>query len=276
MKRQILLPTDFSDNAWCAIDYAIKLFKDEPCKFRLLNSIALKVSSMSNLSNRLLRVMKDKAIEDLNALKDEIETASANPNHEFDTVVSTLDLFHAMENEVQNNNIQFIVMGTKGATGAKEFFFGSNTVKVIKKIKNCSLLIIPDEYDYVTPKQIAFPTDFKIPLSKDQLKPLRDILKLHEAKIRILHINEEEELSKEQEQNFKNLKSYLSDLNCSFHWMPEYSTKDHAIKEFIEDLGIDMLTMVSHDKSWIERLANKAVIKKIGFRPFVPFLVLKA
>jgi nucleotide-binding universal stress UspA family protein len=276
MKRQILLPTDFSDNAWSAIDYAIKLFKDEPCTFRLLNSIALKVSSMSNFSNRLLRVMKENAIDDLNALKTEIETASKNPNHEFDAVVSTLDLFHAIENEVQNKDIQFIVMGTKGATGAKELFFGSNTVKVIKKIKNCSLLIIPDEYDYVEPKQIAFPTDFKIPLSKDQLTPLRDILKLHDAKIRILHINEEEELSKEQEQNFKNLKSYLSDLNCSFHWMPEYSTKDHAIKEFIEDLEIDMLTMVSHEKNWIERLANKAVIKKIGFKPFVPFLVLQA
>ena len=36
--KKILLPTDFSDNAWNAIEYALKLFKDEVCTFYLLNT----------------------------------------------------------------------------------------------------------------------------------------------------------------------------------------------------------------------------------------------
>src|SRR5690554_8211379 len=36
--KQILLPTDFSENSWNAISYALQLFKDEVCTFHLLNT----------------------------------------------------------------------------------------------------------------------------------------------------------------------------------------------------------------------------------------------
>jgi len=38
MKRKILLPTDFSKNAWNAMTYAIELYKDEVCEFYILNT----------------------------------------------------------------------------------------------------------------------------------------------------------------------------------------------------------------------------------------------
>ncbi|MDC1379711.1 universal stress protein, partial [Algibacter sp.] len=37
MKRKILLPTDFSKNAWHAITYALELYKKEPVDFYILN-----------------------------------------------------------------------------------------------------------------------------------------------------------------------------------------------------------------------------------------------
>ena len=36
--KKILLPTDFSENALNAIDYALQLFKDETCAFFILNT----------------------------------------------------------------------------------------------------------------------------------------------------------------------------------------------------------------------------------------------
>ena len=38
--KKIILPTDFSDNALNAIDYAMQLFKDEVCAFFILNVYA--------------------------------------------------------------------------------------------------------------------------------------------------------------------------------------------------------------------------------------------
>ena len=77
MRRKILLPTDFSDNAWNAAVYALKLFKDEVCTFYFLNSTSIKVSTLSNLSNKLLRAMQDDAKKELLALKDLAETSNA-------------------------------------------------------------------------------------------------------------------------------------------------------------------------------------------------------
>ena len=36
--KKILLPTDFSSNAWNAITYALEFYKDEWCMFYLLNT----------------------------------------------------------------------------------------------------------------------------------------------------------------------------------------------------------------------------------------------
>ena len=36
--KNILLPTDFSENSWNAIKYALQLFKNETCRFFLLNT----------------------------------------------------------------------------------------------------------------------------------------------------------------------------------------------------------------------------------------------
>ncbi|SHH66670.1 universal stress protein [Winogradskyella jejuensis] len=276
MKRRILLPTDFSDNSWSAIVYALKLFKDEECIFYLLNSIALKASTISNFSNSLLKVMKENALKELDALKKQIETADANANHEFYNVLSTQDLYDAIKFEVKQNNIDLIVMGTKGATGAKEIFLGSNTIRVIKKIKNCPILIVPDEYDYVIPRQITFPTDFKKHYREEELNTLKSIVELHDSKIRVLHINEEEELSITQEKNCNNLKAELSNFKLSFHWMPDYSTKETEINEFIKDLGINILFMVNYKRSLIEKIMNEPVIKKIGLQPVIPFLVISS
>ncbi|TCK64815.1 nucleotide-binding universal stress UspA family protein [Winogradskyella wandonensis] len=276
MKRRILLPTDFSDNSWSAIVYALKLFKDEECIFYLLNSVALKASTISNFSNSLLKVMKENAMKELDALKKQIETADANANHEFYNVLSTQDLYDAIKFEIKQNNIDLIVMGTKGATGAKEIFLGSNTIKVIKKIKNCPVLIVPDEYDYIVPRQITFPTDFKRPFKDNELDTLKLVAELYDSKIRILHINEEEELSIEQKRNHDVLKERLRNLKLSFHWMPDYDSKEAEINEFIADLSIDLLVMVYYKRSLIERIMNEPVVKRIGLQPVIPFLVIPA
>ena len=43
--KNILLPTDFSENSWNAIEYALKLFEKKSCNFYLLH-----VKSLSYIS----------------------------------------------------------------------------------------------------------------------------------------------------------------------------------------------------------------------------------
>ncbi|HAT67935.1 MAG TPA: universal stress protein, partial [Flavobacteriaceae bacterium] len=47
--RKVLIPTDFSRNAWDAIAYAVDLFKNEPCEFYILNVYSLADFATDNL-----------------------------------------------------------------------------------------------------------------------------------------------------------------------------------------------------------------------------------
>lgn len=273
MKTNILFPTDFSDNAWSAVVYALHLYKETECKFHFLHSIKMTASTMSNFSNKLLKVMSDNALNELNDLKSMAENSNANANHEFEIILSTEDLQGAIDTAIQKYNIDIIVMGTKGTNGAKGFILGSNTIRIIKKIKNCPILIVPDEFDFVEPKQIAFPTDFHR-FYGEEILPIKRLAELYNSKIRVLHINEEDKLTQIQEYNLEMLKNYLKNYECSFHWMPDYAKKTQEINDFIEELDINMLVMINYKHSLIESIIKEPVIKKIGFKPIIPVLVI--
>ncbi|WP_046756691.1 universal stress protein [Kordia jejudonensis] len=271
---KILLPTDFSDNAWSAIIYALKLYANEHCTFYILNSTNLKASRVSSFSNKLLTTMRDNAKKDLADLKTKLIETNANGNHEFEIILNIGSLDDAVETAIQKYEIDLVIMGTKGATGAKEIFFGSNTTKIIKKIKNCPLLMIPDNYEFKIPKQIAFPTDYQRDCDAKELHYLKKLADLYHSKIRVVHINEKEKLSETQEKNYTTLQQYLVDNEHSFHWIPNYTSKAQGITNFIEELEIDILAMIYYSHSFIERITREPIIKKIGFHPTIPFLVI--
>lgn len=218
--------------------------------------------------------MEQDAMKELLVIKEQAEMANSNANHDFQIILSSKDLKSAIKEAVIEWDINLVIMGTKGATGAKEFFFGSNTIDVIKTLKICPTLIIPEEYDFNKPLQIAFPTDYNRFYSHKELRPLTQLVDLYDSKIRIMHINIKENLNELQKYNLVKLKEYLQGYEFSFHWMPDYAKKVVEINDFIEELNIDILAMINYKHSLIEKIINEPVIKKIGFHPNIPFLII--
>lgn len=274
MKRKILLPTDFSDNAWSATVYALNLFAKEECTFYFLNSVTIKENMLTNVSTKIIKEIADNETQELIDLKALAENSQPNPKHSFETILSPKDLNTAIKDAVEKYDINLLIMGTKGATGIKEFFFGSNTMRVVTSIKDCPILIIPEEYDFIKPKQIAFPTDFNRFYHLNEIKQLKYIADLYNSKVRVLHINEEKELNETQKDNLVMLETYLNNNDFSLHWMPKYTEKAKEIDDFIEELNIDILVMVKYKHSLTEKILNEPVIKDIGFHTKIPFLII--
>ena len=93
VQKNILLPTDFSNNSWSAIVYALKLYANESCTFYLLNSSAVKISMMSNLSNKLMETLQKETREELLDLKKQMKLSNINENHNYKILISTQTLF---------------------------------------------------------------------------------------------------------------------------------------------------------------------------------------
>jgi len=272
--KSILLPTDFSDNAWSAAVYALKLYENSKCTFYFINSCKTEVSVMSNMSNKLLNIMKESAMKELLELKRMARIANANEKHNFEIILSSENIVDAINSTIKTHSIDMVVMGTKGASKAKEIFFGSNTVKVLKRVKSSAVLVVPDEFNFIAPTQIAFPTDYNRLHDNKELDAIKKLARVFNSKIRILHIGVEKKLSDIQEHNIKMLDENLANFEHSFHWMPDYDKKASVIQDFIDELNINILAMVNHRHSFIEKIISEPVIKTIGFHSKVPFMVI--
>jgi nucleotide-binding universal stress UspA family protein len=148
--KKILLPTDFSDNSWNAIKYALQLFKKQECKFYILNTyipIIYNMEYMMSGSNiyELDELQKTQSTKELENIKVKITEEFNNSSHSIETISSFNNLIPEISEVIDREEIDFVVMGTKGATGATELLFGSNTVHVLKNAK-CPLLAIPENY----------------------------------------------------------------------------------------------------------------------------------
>lgn len=274
MKRSILIPTDFSDNAWNAIVYALKLYTDEECTFYFLHTWSVaNANSRAYITSKYVKTLEEDLFKQLGELKDVVERTNTNANHTFDLILSKDKLYNAIDKIVKEHEIDMVIIGTKGATKAKEIFFGSNTVDLIKKLKSCPILVVPDEFDFTVPHHIAFSTDFKR-FFGEEVEVIKDVSELYDSKIRIVHITKTSNLTKTQDYNMAMLKVYLENHPHSFHWLPDYANKTKEINDFIKEYNINILAMVNYEHSFIEAILNEPVIKKIGFSPIVPFLVI--
>ncbi|MBO3098945.1 universal stress protein [Gelidibacter pelagius] len=274
-KNNILIPTDFSANAWSAVVYALNLYAEQDCTFYFLNSISLAhADSRSYITAKYLETLTETSKNELNALKDRAAQLNSNAKHKFEVISTSEEITLAIKRAVKINNIDLVVTGTKGVTGVNRYFLGSNTVKIIQSLKSCPMIAIPNAYEFKVPKHIAFPTDFTRVYEAKELQALLNFADLHRAHIYVLHINLQSELNERQEANMRDLQAHLVNHQYTFHWMEKSGTKSDEINEFVADFNIDVLAMVNYRHSFVERVIKEPVIKKIGFQPIVPFLVI--
>ena len=173
---------------------------------------------------------------------------------------------------VENEEANLVVMGTQGATGAKEIFLGTHTVHVIKKAA-CPVLAIPAAYQYKKVERVLFPTDYEIGYTSSQLEGLMFLLKQHNAHLDVIHISNEYPLTEEQKNNKSLLEDILSGLKVDFHELPSKEIIT-GIHEFQTHTNADILAMIQNKHTFLERLFIEPVIKKIGFHIEVPFMVI--
>ncbi|MBD1259084.1 universal stress protein [Maribacter polysiphoniae] len=277
--KNILLPTDFSDNAWNAIFTALKMFEISECNFVLLNSYEPKISNLlGNKSKERLGVIYDSLYKNsklqLEKTLHYLQKNHARDNHDFETESVSNNMENAVKQMVVEKKIDLIIMGTKGATGAKEVFMGSNTVRVIKKVRTCPILAVPGEYDFKALKKVVFPTDFSHNYGKTELRQLLDLVGHWKAEILILQVAQEQKPSESQKQQMKTLSRCLKSVYHSYHTIEMKNNVAEATTKFAADNRADLIALIHYPHTFMEKLTREPVIRKMGFHSKIPLLVL--
>lgn len=276
---RILVATDFSNEAYNALFYVTKLLEEHRCAFYILNVFqkpyVLSSSKKDNADNiGKIQLLEKESLEKLKETFHRINLDSNNSLHDFHTMSKQGLLKDLVHQYIESLEIDLLVMGNKGTTGAKEIFMGSNTVQTMRDLRKCPLMAVPKEIEFKLPKKIAFTTDFKKGCNLKTLGPLLELVNILDTSVHIVHIIEEEFLSPLQASNKKLLHISFKQFNPNFTSIIEFTDKAQVIETFVKNREIDIVSLVHTKKSFIERLLKKPVLMDLSMYSTVPFLIL--
>lgn len=275
--KTILIPTDFSENAWHAISYAMNFFKDEYCTFYLLHTYSPAFYRMDYVVggpafSAIPDVGVDISLMGLEKTVEDIKKTWANTRHRFEVVSSFNTLTDEVNELVSGKGIDLVVMGTQGASGAKEVFLGSNTVFVIRKART-PVMAIPEKVKYHPVRNILFPSDYLSAYKPEDLEPVLQIARMHQARFTLLHVNEVNGLTEVQKDNKSHLERHLEELDYETVELDGQLMPD-AVLRYIEEHPVDLLVMMNRRHSFFERLLIRQNVDQIGFHVQIPFVVV--
>lgn len=270
----ILVPTDFSKPSKVAVQYAVKIGKKLKAKLILLSVINLDSPPGRGVLN--VKYLEDKmtenAVEDCAKLIIEINSENKGKIDITSHVIKGFPVESVVTNYAQHNDIDLIVMGTKGATGLKKIILGSNTAAVIDKSR-IPVIAVPEFARFTSLKDIVYATD--IDNLKDELKTVVSFAKSFNAVVHILHIAPATGGSK------LDIKEIVAKLTKAMDYKKitfTVSLHDDAaegIDEYVIKHKTDMLAMFTHELTFFEKLFDKSITRQMAFIGNVPLLTFK-
>jgi len=276
--RHIIILTDFSENSLDAAEYAINFYKKESIEFHLLHvkdSRGMMMDDLmtGNLAGDVNDSILGSAKENILDFKNKVSNLSNGFNHSFRSKVLFGPFFDVISDYCRKQDIYMLVMGTTGATGAKQVFLGSTASKVINRI-NTPILAVPKKTQYLTVKKILFSIDYLVDYLPITLIPLLDILEEKQAELSVVYANEKENnLTVDQQLNQKELSRILEDYNFKTHTVNGISL-NNVISCLTDFLTVDLIVMIKKDKGMISKLFNMSHIRKVSYHTKKPLLIL--
>jgi nucleotide-binding universal stress UspA family protein len=252
--KQILVPTDFSACANNAAELAFRFARQFNSNVYLYSRIDIP-DNWGSLSEEKQNTFPEaqQTIHNTEVLfKAYIDQ---NPDVIIKTFYSGGNMFKNIEAIVQDNAIDFVVMGSHGASGKNEFFLGSNTQKVVRQL-HLPILIVKEPIKRFPFRKAIFASNFnknEEPAFRKFLQ-LSSYLQIEEIHLLCIHTSSLFDppytLSMEAMKDFKDI---AKDIECEVHLHYNFSV-DRGIRQFGQELEADLLVISNHNRSPLKRM----------------------
>ena len=287
-KGRILLPIDFSDYSRKAADFAIDLAQKVGAEITvfhtfydpMLNTLPFPDTFMYNVdTEELVLEIQEKAEEGMAEFKKYIEDKNAELGD------NKVDIKFEMtkgiaEEEIVSFSKEYepwlIIMGTRGKDRKSIDLIGSVTAEVIDMSKY-PVLVIPEDFDYKGLEKInnvLYTTSFDEADFK-ALDILEKFLRPWNVKIICVHV-EAKDHPKWDEVRMAGLNEYMkktyrdTDVVCDLIESDDFL---EGIEAYVKEHKIDFISITTKRRSFISRMFNPSVAKKMLFHSTTPMLV---
>ena len=273
--KKILFPTDFSEVSNNAFIYALRLAESINAEIVTMHVYQLPEVNYVNVAEYLYEVYDVTELSSFENYKDEVPVLRtiAEANNLGHIKISHALILGNVVSEIkkitENENFDFVVMGTKGATSLKETFLGTITTKVMNDVKTV-VLAIPEHCKYEPIEKVLFITEYK-PEERASFLKAMNFAKTFQAHIDCLHV----EPTQHQVNN-----DFINDWN---EMIKDKDILSHSIKGddvegiilyFIDLHKINLIAMHVKHRSFFEKLFKISLSKKLAFHINVPILAI--
>lgn len=260
---RVLVPVDFSATSSNALRYAIQLFGESSLEITLLHAFSSNPTTMS--MKNIDRVIQKDSRQTMDKILEKFRK-------EFPKVVFRFRILsdHAVSSITSMGNsgdYDYIVMGTKGASGLKEVFLGSVAGGVISKT-SAPVLVVPDGHAFHHLDEVILALGDTLLSDGKVIEPLRHIAKLQNSKIKVLHISEH------KTDNIDQSLETIKDLNPSVEYTFGTGNTNKDLHDYIAISDSRLICLIRGHKGFFSRIFKESVTLKQTFESPVPLLIL--
>lgn len=273
--KKILFPTDFSEAATNAFVHALEFAKIVKAELVLLHTFEIPVYDSQFFPENYASIYSSIELAKFEMFKDEIPKLRAiAAERKLDDIVIKHrlmdgDLIYNLKNAVEEDQIDFVIMGTTGASDWTKFFTGSNTNSVISGV-DVPVLCVPADAKFKKIKTIGFTTRYR-EKDKEVLRKILKIAKKTDAKVKSLYVRSSD--TDVDDATIKEWDKEFATENVEFLVLPSDEIKE-TILDFILYKDIDILTTITHKRSFFESIFESSFSKKITKEVSIPVLIM--
>ncbi|MBB4120053.1 nucleotide-binding universal stress UspA family protein/uncharacterized protein YnzC (UPF0291/DUF896 family) [Mesonia hippocampi] len=260
----VLILTDFSNNAWAALNYAIGVFSSTQANYHLLH-----INEHEEISSAI------KITKETKLLQEKLKRNFPEIVNQISILTDTGNFIETVRKHIKINQIDFICMGTKGLHQQQNATLGSHAAAVITRVK-CPVFVIPEKAQVKLPQQVLFPTDFNSLYQYKALKSLLKIGKIHKTLLNVLYVFKKPSKFTELQEKHRNvLRMYLQEIKHQFIFQRN-KTLEHAVQAVVEATECSLIAMPARHLNLFQHILFEPESEKINYPETIPFLVLHA
>lgn len=268
--KTILVPTDYSQVADNALNYAIELAIFSNAKLVLLH--AYQVPVPTGEVPIMLITPQELEKENLNRIK-KLEAkiyAQTGGKVQTESLVRSGFIIEEITAVIKEKNADLVVMGITGEK-AGAMLIGSHTAALMRQTQT-PVLVVPRDARFKEVSKIVLAYNYNETVNAKVINKIKAFAKLFNAKILVLDV--EKPVAVPMYENTAAGESLERSLKGVDHAMFFSSAEDIAdgINEFADDHRCDWVAMIPHKHNLLDRIMHKSNTKKMAFHTHIPLL----
>jgi nucleotide-binding universal stress UspA family protein len=262
--KKILVPCDFSKPAVNAFRFALDVAVQSKGTIHLLNVIELPILHDSvimpvlNFEQVLFKDLKENAESRFKKITDKYKAEGVK------LVVKTVfgGVSRMIQAYIKKESIELVVMGSHGATGARELFIGSNAEKMVRN-SPVPVLVIKNYYKGPI-KNIVFPNTLDTENQEDLTMKVKALQNFFKAHLHIVWINTplnftSDSVTTERLEAFAK-RFMLKDYTISVF---NHIDEEGGILEFAKAIKGDLIAMGTRGRKGLAHLINGSLAEDV-------------